>query len=234
MSYAMDYPIAARAHSEVRAAFMRRTYGHLAGAVLAFVGLETLLLQIPGVSEAVLGMGRAGWIIVLLVFIGAGWLARMWAHSDASPALQYLGLGLYVAVEAVVFLPLIWFAVNRTGDPYLIPMAGIMTLAIFGGLTMSVFITRRDYSFLGPILSIGCFIALGVAIAGMLFGFTMPLFYSFAMVALASGFIIYDTSNVLHHYRTDQHVGAALELFASLALLFYYILRIALALSDRR
>ena len=56
------------------------------------------------------------------------------------------------------------------------------------------------------------------------------LLFCGALVILACGFILYDTSNVLHHYRTDQHVGAALELFASLALLFYYILRISIYL----
>ena len=66
----------------------------------------------------------------------------------------------------------------------------------------------------------------------MLFGLSLGLWFSFAMVGLAAAYIIYDTSNVLHNYRTDQHVGAALELFASVALMFYYILRIFM--SERR
>jgi len=37
---------------------------------------------------------------------------------------------------------------------------------------------------------------------------------------------MYDTSNILHHYRTDEHVGAALELLADVVLLFYHILRV--------
>ena len=52
---------------------------------------------------------------------------------------------------------------------------------------------------------------------------------------LACGFILYDTSNVIHRFRTDQHVAAALELFASLAYLFYHVLRILILLAgDRR
>jgi FtsH-binding integral membrane protein len=46
------------------------------------------------------------------------------------------------------------------------------------------------------------------------------------MIVLASGYILYDTSNVLHRYRTDQHVAAALALFASVAILFWYVLRL--------
>ena len=48
------------------------------------------------------------------------------------------------------------------------------------------------------------------------------------MVILAAGFIVYDTSNVMHHYRTDQHVAAALALFGSVALMFWYVLRLFL------
>ena len=101
-------------------------------------------------------------------------------------------------------------------------------------MTVSVFITRKDYSFLGPILSVACFIALGVIIAAIIFGFTLGLFFSFAMVALLAGYILYDTSNVIHHYPTNMHVAAALELFADAALMFWYILRILMIVAGNR
>jgi FtsH-binding integral membrane protein len=235
MSYASSYPLAANAPASARVTFIQRTYGHLAGAILGFIALETMLLKgLPeGMDQTIIrAMFTGGWLIILLAFLAGGWIARVWAHSSRSPALQYLGLGLYVVLQAFVFLPLLFMAVHYTKDPNVIPTAGIMTLGIFGGLTVAVFVTGRDFSFLGPILSIGIFLALGVAVAGLLFGFNLGLFYSFAVVALASGYILYDTSNVLYHYRTDQHVGAALELFASVALLFFYILRILMASRD--
>lgn len=231
MSYSMDYPIAAQAAESERAGFIRRTYGHLAGAILAFVGLETLLLQIPGIENVVMGMGAA-WILVLVAMIGAGYVARAWANSAASPTMQYMGLGLYVVAEALIFCPLLYYCKNFVKDPNLIPMAGALTLCIFAGLTATVFITGRDYSYLAPVLSCAGFIALGLVVCSLIFGFSLGLVFSFAMVALASGYIIYDTSNVLHHYRTDQHVGAALELFAAVALLFWYIIRILMASRD--
>jgi len=228
MSYALDYPIAARAPATERAVFLRQTYGHLAGAVLAFVGLETLLLQIPGIGQVVGSLLGAGWIVVLLAFMGASYLARVWANSATSRPMQYLGLGLYVVAEALIFLPLLYIAANYS-SPDVIPTAGILTLAIFGGLTTAVFVTGRDYSYLRPVLCIGSWLALGVIVAGMLFHFNLGLFFSFAMVALASVAIIYNTSNVLHRYRTDQYVGAALELFAAVALLFWYVLQIVMS-----
>jgi FtsH-binding integral membrane protein len=234
MSYGYDYSVAARAAGSDRALFIRRTYAHLAGAILAFMGVEALLLKVVGADQVfgLLGTSRYSWLIVLLAFMAAGWVARAWAHSESSAAIQYLGLGLYVVAEAVIFLPLLYLATRLT-DPKVIPTAAILTLAIFGGLTASVFVTKKDYSFLRPILAMSTFIVLGIIVASCLLGFSLGMLFSFAMVALASAFILYDTSNVLLHYRTDQHVGAALELFASVALLFWYILRIVMAASSR-
>src|SRR5262249_8092342 len=141
---------------------------------------------------------------------------------------------LYVLFQALIFVPILFVAYYYVRDPTLIPTAGIMTLAIFGGLTMAVFTTRKDFSFLAPIISIACFATFGLIIAAIIFGFTLGLLFSLAMVALACAFILYDTSNVLHHFRTDQHVAAALELFASVAFLFYYILRILIMLAANR
>jgi FtsH-binding integral membrane protein len=231
MSYALDYPIASDAPASARAAFVRRTYGHLAGAVLGFVGLETLLLRIPGIENVVRPMLSGSWMLVLLAFMAAGWIARVWANSNTSQVMQYLGLSLYVVAWAIMFLPLLYIAVHFTSSD-VIPTAGILTLSIFGGLTIAVFVTRGDYSYLGPVISIASCIAFGVIVASTLFGFSLGLIFCFALVGLACAAIIYNTSNVLHHYRTDQHVGAALELFASVALLFWYILQIVMSRRD--
>jgi uncharacterized protein len=104
---------------------------------------------------------------------------------------------------------------------------------MFGGLTAIAVITRKDFSFLGSILTMGGFIALGLIACSAIFGFSLGLFFSVVMVVFASAAILYDTSNVLHHYNTNQHVAASLELFASVALLFWYILRIVMSLSRR-
>lgn len=236
MSYGLDYSsLAAQAGASERAAFIRRTYAHLAGAVLAFVGLVTFLFTVvpqQTLERFAIGLSHS-WVLVILAFMGAGWLAQVWARSDTSRGLQYLGLALYIVLEAVIFLPLLVVAVFYTGDKTIIPTAGILTLAVFGGLTASVFITRKDYSPLGPVLCVGSFIALGVIVAATIFGFSLGLFFSFAMVALLSGYILYDTSNVLLHYRTDQHVAAALALFSDIVTLFWWILRILLSLSSR-
>jgi len=232
MSYAYDYGPVAHAPASERAAFIRRTYGHLAGAVMAFAILETLLLQVPGIEQLVIGMAgsRFSWLIVIVAFMGVSYLARTWARSDTSQSTQYAGLALYVFAQALICLPLLYLA--KVLYPDAILTAAILTGAVFLGLTGVVFLTRKDFSYLAPILSVGTFLALGVIVVGILLGFNLGLFFSFAMVALIAGFILYDTSNVLYHFRTEQHVAAALELFASVAILFWYILRIVMASRD--
>jgi FtsH-binding integral membrane protein len=234
MDYAYRREVVANAPASARAIFIKRTYAHLAGAILAFTGLEMLLFK-TGAAESIIQtvfMQGPGMLILLLAFVGAGWVAQFWARSETSLGMQYLGLALYVLIEVLIFLPILYVAVHFS-DPSVLPSAAILTLALFAGLTVGVFVTGKDFSFLGPIISIAMFVAIGVCIAGMIFGFQLGILFSLAMVAVASAAILYNTSNIIYHYRTDQYVAAALDLFAAVALLFYYILRILLATQRR-
>lgn len=226
--------IVSQAEPTERAAFIRKTYAHLAGSIFLFLALEVYLVQSP-LAEKMLEFisgGQYGWLMILGAFILCGWLARGLATGSASQSVQYAGLTLYIIAEAVIFVPMIYIAAFYS-SPELLPTAGLLTLLLFGGLTAVVFTTRKDFSFLGSILTIGGFIALGLIICGAVFGFNLGLAFSAAMILLAGGAILYDTSKVLHHYRTDQHVGAALELFASVALLFWYVLRLLMSFNRR-
>lgn len=232
MSYSLEYPIRVdQAPADARAAFIRRTYGHLAGAVLAFIGLSYVLLQIPAVGTMVraVDQNRMLWFVVIGAFMAVNWVADYWARSDQAPAMQYLGLGLTVTGWALVFVFPLWWAAHEARYQGVIQSAGLMTFGVFAGLTAAVLFTRRDYSFLGPVISIGSFVALAFIAASILFGFNLGVVFCFAMVALASASIIYNTSNIIHQYNTNQHVAAAMGLFASVALLFWYILQIAMA-----
>lgn len=237
MSYVTDGYIsdtAAAAPPSARAAFIRRTYVHVLGAVLAFVGIEAVLISSGYGVEFLRQMQtfRWSWVALMGLFIVGGIGAQMLARSQSGPGLQYAGLALFVMLEAVIFLPVLTIATLKYGGAGLPLQAGIVTLAVFGGLTAAVVWSGKDFSFLGPILWVGALIGFGVVIASAIGGFSLGLVFCALMVALAAGFIIYDTSNVLHHFRTDQHVAASLELFSSLALLFWYILRIFMLTRD--
>ena len=141
---------------------------------------------------------------------------------------QYLALLLYVIAEAFIFIPLIFIAMMIADDGGfdILNQAAILTLSLFSGLSAVVLLTKKDFSFLKSILAIGFFVALGLIVAGTLFGFNLGLWFSVGMVILASGSILYQTSNMVHKYSEDQYVAASLGLFASLMLLFWYILSI--------
>jgi len=240
MSYGQTYAndlFAIDAAASERAAFLRRTYLHLFGAILAFIGIEAAIFNLVDVNRVVggmLGNGRIGMLVIIGGFMLASWIARSWANSTASPAMQYLGLGLYTLAEAIFFVPILWVATRiDQGGGNVIATAGVITLLIFGGLTTIVLLTGADFSFLRVGLMIAGWSAFVIAIVAAFAGFNLGLLFCGAMVVLACGFILFDTSNVLHHYRTDQHVGASLELFASVALLFWYVLRIVIALQSR-
>ena len=212
-----------------RAAFIRRTYLLLAAAIMAFIVVEALLFASGAaqlIATVIFSTGSFGWLAVLGGFMLISWLSNRWAVSETSDAVQYAGLGVFVIAEAVIFVPLLYIAAYASGDPTIIIKAGIVSLGLFAGLTMTVFLTRTDFSWLAPILGIGGFAALGFIIASAIFGFTLGNVFAFIMVAFAGTSILYQTSQVMHRFNTKQHVAAALTLFASVALLFWYILRI--------
>jgi uncharacterized protein len=216
-----------------RARFIVRTYNHLFGAILAFALIEFGLFM-SGVADViaavVLGGGQLMWFAVLGAFMIVGWLASRFAHTAESKGVQYAALGAYVFMQALVFVPLLWVAERFA--PSAIPSAGLVTIIGFAALTGIAFWTRKDFSFLGGLLRWGFICALLLMVAGAIFGFQLGVFFSIALIGLAGAAILYDTSNVIHHFPEDRYVGAALELFASVALMFWYVLRLFLAARD--
>ena len=215
-----------------QATFYRKTYSHVAIALLAFIVVEAILINI--VPESLI-ISMVSSPFVWLLILGGFWLGSMlaskWTQAQ-DRSTQYRGLGIYVLLEAIIFLPMIYIAIDLSDGLAIISQAGIITLSLFAGLTAVVFLSRLDFSFLRSVLVIGGFIALGLIVAGAIFGFDLGLWFSLAMVALAAGGILYETYNIKNVYSTDQYVGAALQLFSSVMLLFWYILRILLSKRD--
>jgi hypothetical protein len=221
----MNVPVAAL-DTERRATFLTRTYTHLLFAILGFIGIEVFLFTsgfAAPIAQALLSVNR---LFVLGGFVIVGWLATHMATSNASTAAQYAGLAAFVAAESILFVPLLFIA--NYAAPGAIESAAAVTLMGFVGLTAVAFSTRKDFRFLGAVLRWLGVLALVLVAASVLFGFELGTFFSVGMVAFAGAAVLYDTSNVLHHYSEDRYVGAALALFASIALMFWYVLRLFL------
>ena len=220
----------ARLGAEARSGFLVRTYLHLYGAIVAFTLLEAFLFASGLARPIALAMFGTSWLLVLGGFVIVSWVASHVAHRTESLAAQYMALSVYVVAEAIVFVPLLFIAEYYA--PGAIGSAALLTLVGFGLLTGMVFWTRQDLSFLGGMLRWAFGVALMLIVAATVFGFTLGSLFSVAMVGLAGVAILHDTSKVLHDYPEDRYVGAAMELFASVALMFWYVLR--LFLSARR
>jgi len=227
--YTNEYQAVENLDVESRATFITRTYTHLLGAILAFTGLEVALFT-SGIADSIAPLIAQNWLIVMGGFLLVGWLGSRAAVSATSMATQYLALAGYVVMEAVIFVPILWIA--NSYYPGVISSAAAITLTGFGLLTFIAFWTRKDFSFMGGMLrwiGVGALIAI---VASFLFSFTLGVWFSVAMILFAGAAVLYDTSNVLHHYPEDRYVAASLSLFASIAMLFFYVLRILMSLRD--
>lgn len=225
--------VAARANVADRAGFIRRTYQHVAGAILALLAIETALFTLTDLPEQFFDLivsNQLYWFIVLGLFMAGSYFATSLAESGNSESQQYAGLIGYVTLEALILMPIIYQATEYF-EPSLLPTAAIITLGMFLGLTLTAFTLQKDFSFMGGFLRMAFFAVLGIIVASILFGFELGTLFSAALILLLAGSILYQTSNVMYHYRTDQHVAASLALFASIATLFWYVLQLLMSLN---
>jgi FtsH-binding integral membrane protein len=214
----------AQASAEARSTFIWRTYGHVALAILGFAGIESYLFS-SGLAERIaVAMFGFNWLLILGAFMLVGMAASHVAHRVDSKPLQYAALAAFVAAQAIIFVPLLYVAMATA--PAVIESAAGVTLLGVAGLTAVVFMTKKDFSFLRGILMWGGILALVAIASAVLFGFELGTWFSVAMIGFAGGAVLYDTSNVLHHFPEDRYVAAALQLFASIALMFWYVLRL--------
>lgn len=234
MSYTNPYTVnlVSDLPEEARAQFIRKTYGHLAMAIGLFVVLEAIFFQL-GLDQLALqlvAVSRYSWLMVMGAFMFVSWIADRWATQGASLGRQYAGLALYTVAEAVIFLPMLAISVAMTGDGSLLMQAAMITGALVLALSAVALTTRKDFTFLGGMLKIGFMISLGLIVASFFLPISLGFWFSAAMILLASGAVLYNTSNLIHRYEPGQHVAASLSLFASVALLFWYVLRLLMSL----
>jgi FtsH-binding integral membrane protein len=208
---------------DARARFITRVYAHLLAAIVALVALEAALFASGVAATLQRAMRAVPWILILGAFMVVGWLARRAAWKLDSRAAQYAALGAYVVAKGLIILPLLWQA-NELA-PGAIESAAQITLLAGAALTLVVWWTRIDFTFLRAALRWGGLMALLAIIGGLLFGWHLGTWFNLAMVTLAGGSVLHDTTQVMKHYRRDRYVAEALSLFASIALMFFYVLR---------
>lgn len=207
-----------------QSSFLFRVYAHLAAAVALFVGLEVWFFQ-SGVAESIArALTSVSWLVILGGFMLLSWLASMLAVPSVSRPLQYIGFLLYIVLQAIIFVPLLYVA--NAQAPGLIASAAQVTLGGFFLLTGVVVTTGKDFAFLRALLVWGGIFGLAAIVCAVLFGFQLGTWFSVAMILLAGGSVLYTTSNIMRTYPRDADVAAAMQLFAGIALMFWYVLRL--------
>ena len=223
-----SYQPVADLDERTRSDFIVRVYQHLALAIVAFVAFEAFLLA-TGIAEGLYNFisgSAATWLLILGGFMIVNWLAANAAHDLTNVNKQYAGLFGLAAAEAVIFAPFLHLIFHVQDSGSTVWSAAFVTLVGFAGLSAVGYTTRRDLSFLRPMIMWGFVAALVLILAAVLFGLNLGVWFSVAMIALAGGSILYQTQVIMRQYPEQAYVGAAVQLFASIMLLFWYVLRL--------
>jgi len=213
----MTQNVVAEASTDVRMAFVRKVYGLFYMSLLVTVGVGWLCIQpavLPVMMPLMLPLVIAGFICVLAL----SFARRV---SGVNLVLLYL----FAAIEGAVFGPML-LIINQSA-PGLPASAALLTVAVFGGLTMYVMISKKDFSYLGGMLFVGL---ITLIVAGLVLMFVhssmLGTLYSVGGVLIFSGYVLYDTSRIMQRLQADEAVSGAVSLYLDFLNLFLFILRL--------
>jgi FtsH-binding integral membrane protein len=214
-----------------RATFVGNVYKHVAGALAAFMAFEVLLFNL-GIADSMRsfffeGGSQARWLLVLGGFMAMQWFAANAAADLVNPSRQYVGLFVAALGQALIFAPMLSYAFDR--DPGAVLQAAVVTGIAFALLTAIGLFTRKDLSFLRPIMMWGFGLALIAIVGAVIFNFALGTWFALAMIGLSGVSILYQTQSVVRRYPVQAHVAAAVALFSSLMQMFWYVLQLFLS-----
>ena len=203
-----------------RLVFIKKVYSLLAmsmgsAAVGAYLGSGPLLLLVaPNMMLF--------FILQIALIFFASFAAR-------KPGLNMVALFSFTTVSGLTLGPLLY----QVG-PSIAAEAFALTAITFAGLSMYVVYSKKDFSFMSGFLMTGLIVLVVGGLLNMFFiqSGMMHFVMSGASVLLFSGFILYDTSNIMRYYGTDEYVSATLALYLDVLNLFIALLSILGIMSD--
>ena len=203
-----------------RLVFIKKVYSLLAmsmgtAAIGAYMGSGPLLLLVaPNMMLF--------FILQIALIFFASFAAR-------KPGLNMVALFSFTTVSGLTLGPLLY----QVG-PSIAAEAFALTAITFAGLSMYVVYSKKDFSFMSGFLMTGLIVLVVGGLLNMFFiqSGMMHFVMSGASVLLFSGFILYDTSNIMRYYGTDEYVSATLALYLDVLNLFIALLSILGIMSD--
>lgn len=221
----------ADASVDVRFDYMKRTYGYLLAGIAAFVALEIVLFATGFAemfSQFVFG---TSWLLILGGFMVANWLATTWIFKADTDAGRLGGYGVIIVAQAIIFTPMLWIATTVPELQGSLSTAAAISVVGFIGLSGVAITSSKDFSFLGSILKWVGIGALLLIVVSVLTGFNLGAWFSVGMIVFAGGAILWETQQILRNYPEGTELLAAVQLFSSVMLLFWYVLRLVMSFS---
>lgn len=219
----LEAPPAAFAAANEKAAFLKKVYGLLLLGVLGFAGTLWATANIGFANDLAMSLGRTiyGNRWGMLIYFGIFMAGQYGVHAlaEVKPINKFAYAG-WVVLLGFLTAPFILFVAGTENGMAVINQASAATALIFGGLTVYVLWSGKDFSWLRGILVMAFWALIAVAILGYFTGYTPGVWLSGAVVLLLSGYILYDTSVILHHLPTNAAMTGAILLFTDVALLF--------------
>jgi modulator of FtsH protease len=215
---------AAQASVSERLGFIRKVYALFFAATLFAIGGAWLGLNSPPVLQFAF---EHPWIM-LIMMMGGVFGAQAVRHV---PGVNLAALFGFTTLTGVMISPLL--SILARTNPASIWQAGVLTVGIFGGLTAYVFVSKKDFSFLRGLMVTGLIVVILAGLLNILIVGSSALGFAISAVTLLlfAGFVLYDTSNIIRHYPTNEYVAGALSLYLDAFNIFLAIL--SLLNSDR-
>jgi len=215
-----------------RLGFLRKTYGLLSLQILAVGAIAAFVINTPFLLNNVAIRLYDGIMIYILVFMGLSFLTRRMLEGSKPLSTQYAAAGLWTFFLGLLISPLCYMASLRFGSYAIVGEAFVLTSAIFIGLTVYVFTTKKDFSFLRGAIWIASMSMLAIGALLYFTGNSGGIWYSVIWVGVLAAWTLYDTSKILHHRHTNEAVAASVDLLLDFVYLFIHILMILMRSRD--
>lgn len=199
-----------------RMAFLKKVYGLLSISILLAAGASWMTISNQSFLETVYNN-----LLLFIVLEFAAIFFTFWARKKET--LGLVALFSFTLLTGITTAPILVMYGATT-----VTQAAFLTGIIFVGLTLYTLLSKRDFSFLGGMLTTSLLVLI---VGGLLNAFlfkspAVSFIYSAAGVIIFSGFIIFDTFNIMKRYPTDEYISATLSLYLDILNLFLMLLRL--------
>jgi len=210
----------AQSSVDVRMDFLRKTYALFLAGIICSLLVGALTLRTPSLFTISASLNP---LIAILLIVGLSFGAQVASRIEG---LNYVALFSFTGVMGFVFAPMLH--AYDAMQPGIVTQAAMLTTITFSALTTYVFVSKKDFSFMGGLLFVGLIglILGGIANALLFHSAVTSYLMAWFTLLIFSGYVLYDTSNIMRRYDSRAYCSAALSLFLDFFNMFLAILRI--------